>query len=190
MKDEKGRSQGYCFIVYEREKDMKGSSPLIRISLSTVAVPSLIFLPCAPAAYKDAEGLVILGKKILVDVERGRTVRGWKPRRLGGGLGGRPKPVAPVESAPAFSGGSSFGRGGGGGGFRGGRGGGFSDRGGGGFRGRGGGGFGGGGDRGSFRGGTFGLVSLHKGERSQPSFFFFSFRCPKAGGWDVADDER
>jgi len=23
----------------------------------------------------------------LVDVERGRTVKGWKPRRLGGGLG-------------------------------------------------------------------------------------------------------
>jgi U1 small nuclear ribonucleoprotein len=25
----------------------------------------------------------------LVDVERARTVKGWKPRRLGGGLGGR-----------------------------------------------------------------------------------------------------
>lgn len=105
------------------------------------------------AAYKDAEGLVILGKKIIVDVERGRTVRGWKPRRLGGGLGGRPKPVAVVE-APPFGGG--FGDRGGRGGFRGGRGG-FSDRGGGGgFRGgRGGfsdrGGFGG--DRGGFRGG-------------------------------------
>ncbi len=27
--------------------------------------------------------------RIKVDVERGRTVKGWKPRRLGGGLGGR-----------------------------------------------------------------------------------------------------
>lgn len=108
------------------------------------------------AAYKDAEGLVILGKKILVDVERGRTVRGWKPRRLGGGLGGRPKPTAPVE-APSSGGGYARG----GGGFRGGGRGGFSDRGGGGFRGRGGGGGYGdrggfGGDRGGggFRGGT------------------------------------
>lgn len=40
------------------------------------------------AAYKEADGISILGKRILVDVERGRTVRGWKPRRLGGGLGG------------------------------------------------------------------------------------------------------
>jgi len=28
------------------------------------------------------------GRRILVDVERGRTVRDWKPTRLGGGLGG------------------------------------------------------------------------------------------------------
>ncbi|KAH9999220.1 hypothetical protein BJV74DRAFT_176804 [Russula compacta] len=70
-----------------------------------------------------------MGKRILVDVERGRTVRGWKPRRLGGGLGGRPKPVE-----PSYGGGSAGGGGGGGdrgrGGFRGG-----FDRGRGGFRG-------------------------------------------------------
>lgn len=60
----------------------------------------------------------VLGKRILVDVERGRTVRGWKPRRLGGGLGGRPK----KEPEPF----------GGRGGLRGGMGGGrgFGDRGG------------------------------------------------------------
>ncbi|EGG07788.1 uncharacterized protein MELLADRAFT_35320, partial [Melampsora larici-populina 98AG31] len=58
-----GKSRGYAFILFEREKDMK-------------------------AAYKDAEGLKIKGRRILVDVERGRTVKGWKPRRLGGGLGG------------------------------------------------------------------------------------------------------
>lgn len=84
-----------------------------------------------------------MGKKILVDVERGRTVRGWKPRRLGGGLGGRPKKVE--APPPRTSTGPSTGgdRGGGGGGFRGG------------FGGRGGGGFG---DRGGFRsrGGGFG----------------------------------
>lgn len=137
VKDKKGRSRGYAFIVYDREKDMK-------------------------SAYKDADGLHILGKRVVVDVERGRTVRGWKPRRLGGGLGGRPKPV---EQAPVAI---AAGRGGfGGGGFRGGRGGGGfrggfqSDRGGfggGGFRGRGGsgfrGGFNGGGDRFGDRGGA------------------------------------
>ena len=63
---ETGLSRGYAFIVYERERDMK-------------------------AAYKDADGLKMKGKRLLIDVERGRTVKGWKPRRLGGGLGGRIK---------------------------------------------------------------------------------------------------
>ncbi|CAG8548940.1 7491_t:CDS:2, partial [Paraglomus occultum] len=58
-----GKPKGYAFIEFEREKDMK-------------------------AAYKDADGLKLVGKRILVDVERGRTVKGWRPRRLGGGLGG------------------------------------------------------------------------------------------------------
>lgn len=119
-----------------------------------------------PAAYKESDGLQIMGKRILVDVERGRTVRGWKPRRLGGGLGGRPKRVEPTPIAPP--------RGGGGmrGGFGGGRG--FSDR-GGGFRGRGGfgggrGGFGGdrpgfGGDRGGGGGGYGGDRGGYGGDR-------------------------
>lgn len=41
-----------------------------------------------PAAYKHADGKKIDGKRVLVDVERARTVKGWLPRRLGGGLGG------------------------------------------------------------------------------------------------------
>ncbi|EDR08757.1 uncharacterized protein LACBIDRAFT_319933 [Laccaria bicolor S238N-H82] len=140
VRDKKGRSRGYAFVVYERERDMK-------------------------AAYKESDGLHIMGKRILVDVERGRTVRGWKPRRLGGGLGGRPKRVveaAPVVAPPmrgGFRGGMGGGRGFGdrGGGFRGGRGGFGGGRGGfGGDRDRGG-GFGGdrggfGGDRGGFGG--------------------------------------
>ncbi|KAI5892403.1 RNA-binding domain-containing protein [Schizophyllum commune H4-8] len=125
VRDKQGRSRGYAFIVYERERDMK-------------------------TAYKESDGLVILGKRILVDVERGRTVRGWKPRRLGGGLGGRPKKVeaAPPPFAGPPSRGGFRGGFGGGGGFRGG-GGGFRGRGGGGgFRGGGGGGFRGGHDDG------------------------------------------
>ncbi|OBZ83242.1 U1 small nuclear ribonucleoprotein [Choanephora cucurbitarum] len=64
VRDQEGKSRCYAFIEFEREKDMR-------------------------AAYKDADGLKILGRRILVDVERARTVKGWKPRRLGGGLGGR-----------------------------------------------------------------------------------------------------
>ncbi|RUP45095.1 hypothetical protein BC936DRAFT_148616 [Jimgerdemannia flammicorona] len=63
VKNLEGKSRGYAFIEYEREKDMR-------------------------AAYKDADGIKIAGRRILVDVERGRTVKGWRPRRLAGGLGG------------------------------------------------------------------------------------------------------
>jgi hypothetical protein len=35
------------------------------------------------AAYKHADGKKIDGRRVLVDVERARTVNGWLPRRLG-----------------------------------------------------------------------------------------------------------
>ncbi|KAI0788049.1 hypothetical protein C8Q74DRAFT_1315773 [Fomes fomentarius] len=138
VRDKNSRSRGYAFIVFERERDMK-------------------------AAYKDSDRLHIMGKRVLVDVERGRTVRGWKPRRLGGGLGGRPKPEPPVVFSSAGRGGFRGGfRGGGdrggdrGGGFRGGRGGFRGGRGGFGGGDRFGGprdDYGGGGGRGGFGGG-------------------------------------
>jgi len=50
-----------------------------------------------PAAYKHADGKKIDGRRVLVDVERGRTVKGWLPRRLGGGLGNTRKGGADVN---------------------------------------------------------------------------------------------
>ncbi|KAG8195597.1 hypothetical protein JTE90_017895 [Oedothorax gibbosus] len=61
--DKSGKPRGYAFIEYDRERDMH-------------------------TAYKHADGKKIDGRRVLVDVERGRTVKGWLPRRLGGGLGG------------------------------------------------------------------------------------------------------
>ena len=58
-----GKSGGYGFVEFENEKDML-------------------------AAYKHADGRKVNGRRIVVDVERGRTVKNWKPRRLAGGLGG------------------------------------------------------------------------------------------------------
>ncbi|ORZ11786.1 U1 small nuclear ribonucleo protein of 70kDa MW N terminal-domain-containing protein, partial [Lobosporangium transversale] len=46
----------------------------------------ITYLPAC--SNKDADGIKILGRRIVVDVERGRTVKGWRPKRLGGGLGG------------------------------------------------------------------------------------------------------
>jgi len=91
MKDKKGKSRGYAFVEFEASKDLK-------------------------EAYKDADGRKINGRRILVDVERGRTVKDWKPRRLGGGLGatralgtasakhsGREPPAAPSSSSSSGS---------------------------------------------------------------------------------------
>lgn len=47
----------------------------------------------APHVTNKDLGYTRLGRngKIIVDFERGRVMRGWKPRRLGGGLGGNIK---------------------------------------------------------------------------------------------------
>merc|ERR1712048_976728 len=60
--DQKGKPRGYSFIEYEHERDLKN-------------------------AYKQGDGKKIDGRRVMVDVERGRTVEGWLPRRLGGGRG-------------------------------------------------------------------------------------------------------
>ncbi|XP_062263314.1 U1 small nuclear ribonucleoprotein 70 kDa [Platichthys flesus] len=67
-----GKPRGYAFIEYEHERDMHSS-------------------------YKHADGKKIDGRRVLVDVERGRTVKGWQPRRLGGGLGGTRRGGADVN---------------------------------------------------------------------------------------------
>ncbi|XP_054162424.1 U11/U12 small nuclear ribonucleoprotein 35 kDa protein-like [Oppia nitens] len=43
----------------------------------------------AQEVYRKANNELIDGRRILVDFEVGRTLNGWKPRRLGGGFGGR-----------------------------------------------------------------------------------------------------
>lgn len=57
-----GKPRGYAFVEYEREKDMR-------------------------CAFRDGNGMKIDGRRVVVDIERGRTQKGWKPRRFGGGLG-------------------------------------------------------------------------------------------------------
>jgi hypothetical protein len=62
VEDQDGKPMGYAFIEYMDESAMK-------------------------SAFKNADGKKIDGRRIVVDVERGRTVRDWKPRKLGGGIG-------------------------------------------------------------------------------------------------------
>uniref|UniRef100_T1H1P4 U1 small nuclear ribonucleoprotein 70 kDa n=1 Tax=Megaselia scalaris TaxID=36166 RepID=T1H1P4_MEGSC len=72
ISDKNSKPRGYAFIEYEHERDMH-------------------------SAYKHADGKKIDGKRVLVDVERARTVKGWLPRRLGGGLGGTRRGGADVN---------------------------------------------------------------------------------------------
>ncbi|CAN9244091.1 unnamed protein product [Alternaria alternata] len=149
----KKRKRGYAFIVFEREKDMK-------------------------AAYKETDGIKIKDRRVLVDVERGRTVSGWRPRRFGGGLGGRGYTKGPSARGPS-GGGSQFGGPPAGPGGFGARGGGFGgDR--SGFRG----GFGGGGrgGRGDFGGGRGGIGYQSNGY-GPPDGAPAGPRGPRGGGF-------
>lgn len=62
--DKNQKSRGYAFAVFEHERDRE-------------------------AAKRDLRDKIWAGRKILVDTERGRTDTKFKPRSLGGGLGGR-----------------------------------------------------------------------------------------------------
>lgn len=59
-----GMPKGYAFVEYETES-------------------------AAEAAYCEAYKMNIDGRVIFVDFECERLLKGWKPRRLGGGFGGR-----------------------------------------------------------------------------------------------------
>lgn len=66
--DSQGKPRGYAFIEFEKEADLR-------------------------MAYDRADGKKIDGRRIVVDVERGRTVKGWRPRKFGGGLGGTKRQI-------------------------------------------------------------------------------------------------
>ena len=62
VKDLEGKSRGYAFVEYTYSDDMK-------------------------TAYSRLRHHRLDERTLIVDVERGRTVRKWLPARLGGGLG-------------------------------------------------------------------------------------------------------
>lgn len=72
VRDKNGKSRGYAFVVFEREAD---------------ALNCVHELARTGVKFKTEAGES--NRTSLVDIERGRVVRNWKPRRLGGGLGGR-----------------------------------------------------------------------------------------------------
>jgi len=74
IRDLNNNHRGYGFVEFEYHEDMRH-------------------------AYKYAHGMEIEGRKILVDVERGRLDKGFLPRRLGGGLGKTRKGKTTAQSA-------------------------------------------------------------------------------------------
>ena len=55
-------------------------APYNTVQFDIIVTLALVYVA---AAYKHADGKKIDGRRIVVDVERGRTVKTWKPRRLG-----------------------------------------------------------------------------------------------------------
>lgn len=92
---ERNKPRGYAFIEYMHTRDMKGLIFLIfvnpyalRLFIPLLRRTYLFWLVIFyTAAYKQADGRKLDNRRVLVDVERGRTVPNWRPRRLGGGLG-------------------------------------------------------------------------------------------------------
>ncbi|XP_012710698.2 U11/U12 small nuclear ribonucleoprotein 35 kDa protein [Fundulus heteroclitus] len=59
-----GFSKGYAFVEYKEERSVN-------------------------RARRDADKLLVDQHEVFVDFEQERTLKGWVPRRLGGGLGGK-----------------------------------------------------------------------------------------------------
>ncbi|KAI9593930.1 hypothetical protein BDF19DRAFT_446382 [Syncephalis fuscata] len=59
-----GDPRGYGFVEFVSEKDCQ-------------------------EAYRNSRRLIIDQRQVIVDYERGRIMKGWRPRRVGGGFGGR-----------------------------------------------------------------------------------------------------
>lgn len=64
VRDATDKSRGYAFVVFEDERDARN-------------------------AAKEADGTLLKGRRIVTDLEKGRCEQHWRPRRLGGGCGGR-----------------------------------------------------------------------------------------------------
>eukprot|EP01054_Gregarina_sp_Poly1_P001496 Gregarina_sp_Poly_1__1495@NODE_1376_length_4266_cov_52_069540_g920_i0_p3_GENE_NODE_1376_length_4266_cov_52_069540_g920_i0NODE_1376_length_4266_cov_52_069540_g920_i0_p3_ORF_typecomplete_len245_score29_38RRM_1/PF00076_22/1_1e04RRM_1/PF00076_22/4_6e20U1snRNP70_N/PF12220_8/6_6e17RRM_5/PF13893_6/5_1e07RRM_7/PF16367_5/5_5e06RL/PF17797_1/9_7e06PHM7_cyt/PF14703_6/0_087RRM_2/PF04059_12/0_11RRM_occluded/PF16842_5/0_23_NODE_1376_length_4266_cov_52_069540_g920_i032083942 len=94
--DKSNKPRGYAFIEFKTTEGLR-------------------------TAYREANDRNLDGRRIIVDIERARVIRGWLPRRLGGGEGpprcGVPKKVLQaraLERRPLSSG-PGLRRGGGGG---------------------------------------------------------------------------
>lgn len=72
VKDLEGKPRGYAFVEFSYPDDLKTAYSVMHLS---------------PFHTQRMNRMPLDGRNIIVDVERGRTVRKWLPARLGGGLG-------------------------------------------------------------------------------------------------------
>ncbi len=77
VRDHKGNSRNYAFIMYHHHNDFKCKTHAYTTE-----------------AYKHAHGKKIKDRRVLVDFERGRTTDSFIPRRFGGTLGGEARRCA------------------------------------------------------------------------------------------------
>ncbi|XP_047324732.1 U1 small nuclear ribonucleoprotein 70 kDa-like [Impatiens glandulifera] len=77
--------RGLGYIAGERRRCIR-TFRTGNFNVSLTDKPSTLYV-FPITAYKQADGTKIDNRRVLVDVERGRTVPNWKPHRLGGGIG-------------------------------------------------------------------------------------------------------
>jgi U1 small nuclear ribonucleoprotein len=115
--DEGDQPRGYAFVEFAKEEDMRARGVLKCCGAfnscpshdavgrffsdfeAVRTVSSEYDAPRRRQAYKRADGRKVDGRRLLVDVERGRTVAKWRPRRLGGGLGATRRSGGPPRAA-------------------------------------------------------------------------------------------
>lgn len=80
---------GYVFSEYGEIKRLRLVRDIVTGFSRCYAFIEYFDEECAYKAQRDANGSVIDEKEVYVDHECERTLKGWVPRRLGGGIGGK-----------------------------------------------------------------------------------------------------
>jgi len=78
-----------CFERYGRLESVKLILDIVTGFSKCYAFVEFRYREDAKRAHGDAHELILDGSTILVEFEHGRTMKGWVPRRMGGGFGGK-----------------------------------------------------------------------------------------------------
>jgi hypothetical protein len=85
VRDQSGKARGYAFVQFESEDDLKDAYR--RADGRKIDGRRYVLRVACESRHCMSTCFTSRDRRVVVDVERARTVPGWVPRRLGGGLG-------------------------------------------------------------------------------------------------------